>query len=189
MKTSQAFSVIAPAQAAGWRNQALWLDVRTPGEYAAAHIADSLLMPLDQLDPQAVRERLQPGQPCVVVCQSGNRARKAAERLAAGGVNNLHVLEGGIHAWQQAGLEVNRGKGVISIERQVRIAAGLLVLTGVALALWVHPGWLALSAFVGAGLVFAGITDFCGMGLLLARMPWNQQCGRTCCGNRESERS
>ncbi len=76
-------------------------------------------------------------------------------------------------AWEQAGLSVTRGKKAISLERQVRIAAGLLVLIGVGLS-FVHPYWIGLSAFVGAGLTFAGITDTCGMGLLLARMPWNK---------------
>ena len=83
-------------------------------------------------------------------------------------------VEGGTLAWDQAGLPVSRGRKVISLERQVRIAAGLLVLTGAVLALTVHPWWAGLSAFVGAGLMFAGITDTCGMALMLARMPWNQ---------------
>ena len=83
------------------------------------------------------------------------------------------VVEGGTKAWAAAGLPVTCGKGVISVERQVRIAAGLLLLTGAALAWFIHPAYVAISAFVGAGLTFAGITDWCGMGLLLARMPWN----------------
>lgn len=83
-------------------------------------------------------------------------------------------VEGGTQAWNQAGLPVVRGKKAISLERQVRIAAGLLVVTGSVLGCFVSPHWIGLSAFVGAGLTFAGITDTCGMGMLLARMPWNQ---------------
>ena len=82
-------------------------------------------------------------------------------------------VEGGTQAWDAAGLPVIRGQKAISLERQVRIAAGSLVLTGAVLSHWVHPWWIGLSGFVGAGLIFAGITDTCGMGLLLARMPWN----------------
>jgi len=86
------------------------------------------------------------------------------------------VVEGGTLAWIEAGLSVNRGTTkVISLERQVRIAAGSLVLTGVLLAIFVHPYFIGISAFVGAGLIFAGITDWCGMGLLLAKLPWNSR--------------
>jgi hypothetical protein len=107
-------------------------------------------------------------------------------------------VEGGTQAWDQAGLPVIRGEKTISLERQVRIAAGLLVVSGTALGAFVHPYFLGLAAFVGAGLVFAGITDTCGMGMILARMPWNQvastpaetapkdQCAtssnKSCCG-------
>ena len=83
-------------------------------------------------------------------------------------------VEGGTLAWEQAGLPVVRGKKAMSLERQVRIAAGSLVVLGTALGAFVHPGFLGLSAFVGAGLVFAGVTDTCGMGMVLARMPWNR---------------
>lgn len=91
-------------------------------------------------------------------------------------------VEGGTLAWEGAGLPVVRGRRVISLERQVRIAAGALVVAGVLLGWLVHPAFLGLSAFVGAGLVFAGVTDTCGMGLLLARMPWNriEKCGPSC---------
>jgi hypothetical protein len=83
-------------------------------------------------------------------------------------------VEGGTQAWAQAALPVVRGKKAISLERQVRIAAGSLVLIGSLLSYFAHPYWIALPAFVGAGLLFSGITDTCGMGMLLARMPWNQ---------------
>jgi len=94
--------------------------------------------------------------------------------LASAGWDRVINVEGGTQAWDQAGLPVVRGKKTISLERQVRIAAGTLVLVGSLLGAFVSPWWIGLAAFVGAGLVFAGITDTCGMGLLLARMPWNQ---------------
>jgi rhodanese-related sulfurtransferase len=99
----------------------------------------------------------------------------------ASGYANLVNVEGGTLAWEQAGLPVVRGKEAISLERQVRIAAGSLVLLGTALGAFVHPAFLGLAAFVGAGLVFAGVTDSCGLGMLLARMPWNQAGGAATC--------
>jgi hypothetical protein len=109
-----------------------------------------------------------------VVCRSGNRARQAAEKLKAAGVDSVVVLDGGLQAWERAGLPALRGRKTISLERQVRIVAGAMVFTGTLLSLLVSPLWLILPGFVGAGLMFAGLTDWCGMGLLLARMPWNQ---------------
>lgn len=151
------------------------LDVRTPAEHGEIHIPGSELMPLHELDPRKAAELVPPGGACYVVCRSGQRARQAAEKLEAAGVPDVVVLEGGVNAWDAAGLPVNRGRAAISIERQVRIGAGLLVVSGVALGILVSPWFLALTVFVGCGLVFAGITDWCGMGLLLARMPWNNR--------------
>jgi len=154
------------------------LDVRTPGEYAALHAAGARLLPLDELNAAAlVREREHGGMPKLyLLCQSGQRARLAAEKLMAEGCGDAMVVEGGTQAWAAAGLPCeSTGRGVISLERQVRIVAGALVLAGVVLGGCIHPGFVWLSVFVGAGLIFAGITDFCGMGLLLAKMPWNQR--------------
>lgn len=153
------------------------LDVRTPGEYAAAHVPGAKLIPLGDLDAAAYcRERGAAGKPVYVLCQSGGRARKAIEKFQRAGFDGCVLVEGGTQAWVEAGLPVNRGAvKVISLERQVRIAAGSLVLAGVLLGWFVHGAFFGLAAFVGAGLVFAGITDFCGMGLLLAKMPWNQR--------------
>lgn len=156
------------------------IDVRTPAEHGEIHIPGSRLMPLDRLDPDAVKTSA--GQ-CVLICRSGNRAGQAYQKLTAAGCENLVVLDGGVTAWESAGLPVNRGEKTISLERQVRIAAGLLVLAGVILGTWVHPGFYAIGAFVGAGLVFAGVTDWCGMGMLLAKMPWNRRSGGKCAGN------
>jgi rhodanese-related sulfurtransferase len=118
--------------------------------------------------------------PLYVICKSGARAAKACEKFAAAGFANVACVEGGTAAWEQAGFPVVRGTSrVISLERQVRIAAGLLVLLGVVLGWHVHPVFHGLSALIGAGLVMAGVTDWCGMGLLLAKMPWNRGGGAT----------
>jgi rhodanese-related sulfurtransferase len=151
------------------------IDVRTPVEFREVHVAFARNVPLDRLDPAAVLRdgTTPPEEPLYVICRSGSRGRQACEKLLAAGVNTVNV-EGGTLAWAEAGLPVVRGKKAISLERQVRIAAGSLVLLGAVLGWLVHPAFVGLSAFVGAGLVFAGVTDTCGMGLLLARMPWNR---------------
>lgn len=151
------------------------IDVRTPVEFREVHVAFARNLPLDLLDASRVAaDRGSSGQPLYVICRSGKRAQQACEKLIAAGLTQVVNVEGGTQAWDQAGLPVVRGPKTISLERQVRIAAGALVLVGAALGAFVHPAGIALSAFVGAGLVFAGITDTCGMGLLLARMPWNR---------------
>jgi rhodanese-related sulfurtransferase len=152
------------------------IDVRTPVEYREIHAALARLVPLDRLDPEAIM-RARSGvvaDPLYTICRSGARGRQAAEKFRAAGYTNVINVEGGTLAWERAGLPVVRGKKTMSLERQVRIAAGLLVLLATALGVLVHPAFLGLTAFVGAGLVFAGITDTCGMGMLLARMPWNR---------------
>jgi rhodanese-related sulfurtransferase len=156
------------------------LDVRTPAEYAQVHAEGAKLVPLDQLDPPALisSRQISANEPLFIICKTGGRAAKACEKLQAAGFQEVLSVEGGTAAWEQAGLPVVRGAlKVISLERQVRIAAGLLVLLGVLLAWLVHPAFIGLSAFIGGGLVFAGITDWCGMGMLLARMPWNRRGG------------
>ena len=159
------------------------IDVRTPAEYREIHAEGTELVPLDRLDPKSLVASLNGSatEPIYVICKSGSRARQACEQFLAAGISNIVSVEGGTTAWEQAGLPVVRGKKTMSLERQVRIAAGSLVLTGAALSL-LHPWWIGLSAFVGAGLVFAGITDTCGMGMLLARMPWNQVADGETCG-------
>lgn len=167
---------ISPGQARE-KTEALWLDVRTPAEHSATHIDGSLLHPLQKLDTGKVKEQLGDSRACIVVCRTGNRSNKAAEALAAAGVENLYVLDGGLEAWEAENLPVNRGKGGVSLQRQVLMTAGFFVLTGTLLGIFVHPGVLAVPAFFGAGLLFAGITNTCGLAMVLARMPWNQRCG------------
>lgn len=150
------------------------IDVRTPGEYAGVHVKGAINLPIDGLTVDRIRSASNGASESVyVVCQSGGRSRRACQQFSAAGVPLINV-EGGTQACIAAGLPVIRGKGVIGIDRQVRIAAGSLVLIGMAVGWWLHPIGYALSAFVGAGLVFAGVTDTCGMAMLLAAMPWNQ---------------
>ena len=151
------------------------IDVRTPVEFREVHVDFARNVPLDQLNAAHIAAgRNGLSEPLYVICRSGNRAKQACEKFVAAGDTNVVNVEGGTLAWEQAGLPVTRGKKAISLERQVRIAAGLLVLTGAVLGYFVNLNWIGLSAFVGAGLAFAGITDTCAMGMLLARMPWNQ---------------
>jgi len=150
------------------------LDVRTPLEFRAAHVEFAKNIPLDQLDPESIkRERRDSSGPLYVVCQSGGRSKQACERLEAAGVTNVVDVTGGTAACVEARLPVVRGKKAVSLERQVRIAAGSLIVIGVLIGFRVHPVGFGLCLFVGAGLVFAGVTDTCGMGMILARMPWN----------------
>ncbi|MEX0979026.1 MAG: rhodanese-like domain-containing protein [Pirellulales bacterium] len=151
------------------------VDVRTPVEFREVHVSFARNVPLDRLDVAKIAAgRNGSRQPLYVICQSGNRGKQACEKFLAAGYTNVVNVEGGTQAWDQAGLPVVRGKKSISLERQVRITAGTLVLTCAVLGALVHPYWIALAGLVGAGLVFAGVTDTCGMGMLLARMPWNR---------------
>lgn len=149
------------------------IDVRTPVEYREVHVGFARNVPLDQLDATQLASGRNGSEPLYVICRSGSRGKQACEKFLASGYTNVVNVEGGTQAWDQAGLPVIRGQKAISLERQVRIVAGLLVLIGSVLGAFVSPYWIGLSAFVGAGLMFAGITDSCGMGMILARMPWN----------------
>jgi rhodanese-related sulfurtransferase len=150
------------------------LDVRTPGEFGSAHIRGSYNVPLDTLGEHGREIGENVSDPVVLVCQSGRRARQAEEALKATGLASLHVLDGGLTAWLAAGLPVARGRGRVSLERQVRIVAGALVATGGLLAILVHPMLALLPVVVGSGLVFAGLTDTCAMAMLLAKLPYNR---------------
>ena len=177
MITGVARSILTPADLTRLRADrpgTRLLDVRTPGEFDAEHIVGAYNVPLDMLAEHGAEIRAAVDAPVVLICRSGQRARKAEEALAAGGMRNLHVLDGGMAAWVAAGLPVRSGRARISLERQVRIAAGTLAAAGGILALTVSP-WLAvIPTFIGSGLVFAGITDTCAMGMLLAKLPYNR---------------
>ena len=173
--TDQTISVQQLQQLAEAGSAVSVIDVRTPVEFRAVHCVHAQNVPLDSLNPATVvSEQADAGQPIYVICKSGARAAKACNAFAAAGFTNAINVEGGTDAWVTAGLPVVRGKKAVSLERQVRIAAGSLVLTGSAAGYFGPDYWIGLAAFVGAGLVFAGITDTCGMGMLLAKMPWNQ---------------
>jgi rhodanese-related sulfurtransferase len=152
------------------------IDVRTPVEFREVHLEAARNVPLDQLDPQILTRARggSSGEPLYVICKSGGRSLQACEKLIRAGLTNIVNIEGGTQACVAAGLPVTRGKKAMSLERQVRIAAGLLVLLGAVGSYLLHRDLIWLSAFIGGGLVFSGVTDTCGMGMLLARMPWNQ---------------
>lgn len=151
------------------------IDVRTPVEFRAVHIAGARNVPLDSLDPRTIGEQLNgTSEPLYVICQGGGRGANACQKLLAAGLPKVVNVAGGTRAWVEAGLPVERGSKAVSLERQVRIAAGSLTLIAVGLGYFVDPGFHAVAACIGAGLLHAGITDNCAMGMMLARMPWNQ---------------
>ncbi len=147
------------------------IDVREPMEYATGHIAGSMNVPLSRLHQADL-----PQGPLVLVCHSGNRSAKGVQTLLQQGhPHPITDLQGGIPTWQQAGLPMRKLKNApLPLMRQVQIAAGSLILLGLILSNTVAPAWILLTWFVGAGLVFAGVSGFCGMARLLALMPWNK---------------
>lgn len=150
---------------------ALLVDVREPDEHARERVPGARNVPLSRLGAL-------PAEATAIVfhCRSGARTAANADRLAEAAACQAYILEGGIDAWKRAGLPIAVDRGQpLEIMRQVQIAAGALVLAGVLLSLWVAPAFLALSGFVGAGLMFAGITGWCGMAKLLAVLPWNRR--------------
>jgi len=162
------------------------IDVRTPAEFGEVHVDFAHNIPLDRLDAREVAS-VANGGPVYFVCKSGTRSQKACEKLLAAGIRDVVSVEGGTAACEAAGVPVVRGRKAMSLERQVRIAAGSLVAIGTALnAFGPDPIWqrigLGLAAFIGCGLVFSGITDTCGMAMLIAKMPWNQSStSASCC--------
>ncbi|MFG0305793.1 MAG: rhodanese-like domain-containing protein [Phycisphaerales bacterium JB040] len=172
---------VSPAHLSDWLGSAdtLLVDVREDFEHAEEHIEGSELFPLSRFDPERVRA-LAHGRRVVFHCRSGKRSRDAAERYAravpAPGETAYH-LAGGIEAWKAAGRPCVRPETAprIGVMRQVQITAGFLVTLGVVLGLVASPWFLAISAFVGCGLMFAGLSGWCGMAMLLGRMPWNRR--------------
>lgn len=161
------------------------IDVRSASEYAGGHIPCTFNIPMDQFEARRKDLRFEDG--VVLVCKAGSRAQIVAGWLGADA--SVRVLEGGTDAWTRNGLEVvTSAKTRWSLERQVRLVAGLLVLTGTVLEVSGVHGTIWLALVVGAGLTFAGATDICMMALLLARMPWNQartnstKAANSCCG-------
>jgi rhodanese-related sulfurtransferase len=153
------------------------VDVRTPAEFRAVHVTLARNVPLEKCDLAAVRNGSST-QPLYVICQSGARGTKACEKLIAAGGDHVVNVIGGTKAWVEADLPVVRGKKIIPLDRQVRIAAGSMVMAGTLIGYFVYPWLIGLAAFVGAGLIYAGITDYCPLATFLARMPWNQVSGQ-----------
>jgi len=151
------------------------IDVRTPAEFSAVHAEGAINIPLDQLDEGKLAELGVERKQLVVICQSGGRSRKGCEILSKIPDCEAVSVKGGTTAWVAQGLSSKQGRGVISIERQVRIAAGAIVLISVLLGFALCKLFFVIPGLVVSGLIFAGITDFCGMGILLSKMPWNQR--------------
>jgi len=171
--------LIQPARLAALLRQgveARLLDVRSAAEYDAQHVKGTVLQPLDSLVPTEWKAPHGTA-PLYVLCQAGGRASRAAALLAKEGVA-CSVVEGGMEAWVAAGLPVEKGASrVLPLMRQVQVVIGLVSGTGAALAIWRHPLFALIPLFTSAGLVFAGATGYCGLALLLARMPWNRRPG------------
>lgn len=151
------------------------LDVREPVEHAAIRLEPFESCALSSLSEKSVGT-LDKTKPTYLLCRSGSRACQAGERLEKMGFTDLRVIEGGLNAFEAAGKPLVRGATKVwSLERQVRFAAGFLVLVGIVLAATVHPAGIFLSLFVAGGLIFSAVTDTCGMAMMLARMPWNRK--------------
>ena len=159
---------------------AVLIDIREPAEHARENIADARLVPLSQLDSEEFAAERAASPAVIFHCQSGNRTCMNFDKLAALGLSNIFVLEGGIGAWKAAGLPTRLDrKQPIELQRQVMIAAGSLILTGLLLGYFVSPWLITISAFMGCGLVFAGISGWCGLAKLLMLMPWNRIAAST----------
>ena len=154
--------------------EALLIDVREPGEFAAEYIAGAKLLSLSQFDPAIIP--LGSNKKIVLQCQSGRRSAQAAQKMFDAGFSEIYHLQGGLPTWKAAGYPTQVNKNApISMFRQVQIVAGSLVFLGTVLGALVSPWFLIISGFVGAGLVFAGITNTCAMAILLAKLPYNQR--------------
>ena len=164
----------SPQERLRQRDTVLLVDVREPAEHAGEKISGSVLLPLSKFDPAQIPR--DPNKKLVLYCRSGNRSTQAAQKLFAAGFTDVTHLTCGLSEWKEQGLptEVNKN-APISMMRQVQIVAGSLVFTGTVLGAFVSPAFLFLSGFVGAGLMFAGISDTCAMAMLLAKLPYNQK--------------
>ena len=166
---------IKASEAQRWlaEGRAELIDIRDPGERSQMRIPEARWIPLTGLEAGLKAEPHQ--EIGIFHCRSGRRTQAHADQLSAVGYPETYVLEGGIMAWKKAGYPVaSDSRAPIEIMRQVQIAAGSLVLLGVILGVWIHPGFFGLSAFIGAGLLFSGATGSCGMAMMLAKLPFNR---------------
>lgn len=150
------------------------LDVRSPLEYGEKHIKDSVNIPIDTLLSK-IKGLSEPGRSYIVLCRTGNRSPMAADILIQSGIQSVKIMEGGITRWQKERFSVIEGAGGISLERQIRVIAGSLVLIGIVLAWSMNWAFIWLSTLVACGLIFAGLTDNCLMGMLLMKLPYNRK--------------
>jgi glyoxylase-like metal-dependent hydrolase (beta-lactamase superfamily II)/rhodanese-related sulfurtransferase len=159
------------------------LDVRTPGEFAARRVPGSFNVPLDRLDPEMLKATVGADNEIYVICQTGTRSQLVAEMLRTAGFRRVVHVDGGTNAWAGAGLPLERSiSSSVSLERQVRIVAGLLVVVAVLAGAFVHPIGYWIAGAIGAGLAYAGFANLCGLSTLLAKMPWNQPRARGAAG-------
>ncbi len=156
------------------------IDVRERDEFAHEHIPGAVNYPLSELTRGRWPD-LPGSTPLYVICQSGGRSLQACRLLENQGFTHVTNLDGGLSNYKRQEGNLVRESRVLPLMRQVQIAAGFLVLTGVVLAKALHPGFMYLSGFVGAGLIFAGISGICPMANILAKLPWNKPCGTSCC--------
>ena len=178
-------STISPQEAlTKIQHGAVMVDVREYPEWVECHVVDATRIPLGDIikNPHCVAVDGE----VLLLCGSGKRSTEAAQRLTAAGVAKVHVVDGGIKAWVAAGLPTQKMEGgPISLERQVRIGAGALILLGLLV-----PKLRFISYFVPCGLIFAGITDWCGMAKVLSQMPWNRRGADTkssCCAHQTQD--
>jgi rhodanese-related sulfurtransferase len=155
------------------------IDVRTAAEYNSGHIPGAMLLSLDDINDHNLEHQLGAPQkrgdlPVYITCQSGFRAQQAADQFLQHGYSQLVLIEGGTEAWEKAGLPMKRCSKVISLERQVQIAIGTLLLLKVFFGFTLHELFFLAGALIGAGLILAGVTRWCGLARLLAMMPWNR---------------
>lgn len=179
MRNSTLLPSVSPEILNNWlkENRVQLIDVREAIEYREEHLMGAELIPLSQFNPESINHH--PGKNIVIYCRSGNRSSQAVQKLANLGCNHVFNLEGGLPAWKAAGYPTKiHDNPPISLMRQVQIVAGSLVVTGTVLGVLVSPWFLILSGFVGSGLVFAGISNTCALGMLLAKLPYNQRLGK-----------
>ncbi|KAA9000755.1 DUF2892 domain-containing protein [Affinibrenneria salicis] len=157
---------------------ALLIDIRAADDYAREHIAQAQNIPLEQL--AARKPQLNGGRAVIYHCRSGQRTRMHADALAADLQCDSYILTDGLEGWKQAGLPtvIDRDRP-LELNRQVQIAAGGIVVLGFLLGLTISPWFHILSGFVGAGLIFAGVSGFCGLARVLMKMPWNRKAQET----------
>jgi rhodanese-related sulfurtransferase len=174
----------SPAQVRQWlqSGEATLVDVREPDEHASERIAGSVSLPLSRFNGAELAKAVKPGGRVVLHCKSGRRSSDACRMALAGGITVVNMT-GGIEAWKLAQLPVLRASGrqPISVMRQVQLVIGASVLAGAALAWFVDPRFVAVPAFFGAGLTFAGATGTCALATIIAKLPWNRAKGKAAC--------